>query len=175
MFYFNDYNTLRKRFPTFSLHTLTMFEHMPFQLLLNLRLWFFHWQKAAFGLLKGNCLSLPMLSYFSCLPHIIFPFSSSPFSSFFLKKKKKKREKESWKFSTNQMCFAKPITSSNLNGLSVFVESQVFFLPWKPTITSQLKEERDQDIWLSCSFFDFSKQSKLKKKVVGEGGLLKIS
>lgn len=79
------------------------------------------------------------------------------FPLFFLKKGGKKRKKESWKFSTNQMCFAKSITSSNLNGLSVLVESQAFFLPWKHNGTSQLKEEKDQDIWLSCSFFDFSK------------------
>lgn len=68
------------------------------------------------------------------------------FFLFFSLKKKKKKEKESWKFSTNQVCFAKLITSSNLNGLSVLVESQAFFVPWKPNGTSQLKEERDQEI-----------------------------
>lgn len=68
------------------------------------------------------------------------------FFLFFFLKKEKKKEKESWKFSANQVCFAKLITSSNLNGLSVLVESQAFFVPWKPNGTSQLKEERDQEI-----------------------------
>lgn len=77
--------------------------------------------------------------YFGPLFFLFFLFS-------FLKKGGKKRKKESWKFSTNQMCFAKSITSSNVNGLSVLVESQAFFLPWKHNRTSQLKEEKDQDI-----------------------------
>lgn len=113
--------------------------------------------------------SAPVLSYFSCLPHIIFPLSSSSFSSFFLRKKKG-GGKESWKFSTNQMCFAKhPPTSMG----SLCLLNHKLFLSMETYYNPQLKEERDQDIWLSCT--SFISQSKLRKKVVGEGGLWKIS
>lgn len=106
---------------------------------------------------------------------ILFWPSLLPLFPLFFLKKEKKKEKESWKFSTNQVCFAKLITSSNLNGLSVLVESQAFFVPWKPNGTSQLKEERDQEIWLSSSFFISQSKANWAKMVVGQGGLWKIS